>query len=712
MKKLTFSLIFATVIATMSAKQISVSEAAAVAQKYLPAIEASSAKPLKKSVNTTVSSPEYYIFNAPDGNGFVIVSGDDRLTEVVGYSDKGSFIVSDNMPTAIKNYLDNYSKYVQSVRQGNTQPNNKNIQYASAPVVAPLVTTKWDQEEPYNRQCPYDVTTKAKCPTGCSATALAQVMNFHEWPATGVGSNTYANKYGTFSVDFTKSNYDWANMKDTYTMYNTPDGIVYEYTDTEANAVAKLMWDCGVALNMVYGAEVSGATDSKLAYAATNHFNYNSEYICRNSCFGNQFLDKIKAALDASKPVVFCGQGDMGGHAFVADGYDANNFLHINWGWSGISDGYFSIDDMDPYSLGTGGGSGGFNNDQTAIILTPCTSGTPTSNQIPLAIYEDSNGYFKANSTSWNKGDSFITSICQIWNQSDDKYTGEVASGIFTLDGTLVAQSSSKKITNLGSFYIISSVYNHDLTSQVKALTDGEYRIKPISKISGASEWVCMSTLFYVDIVVEGNKVTVANRAAELQLIGSITSNKESYSVGETATFYINIENLSDVAAIGKLKLLIRDATTNAKKKTVTETINISGLTQSGVSMSFSINESTFAIGNSYKVEIDSYTPTSGDHVLLTPDSGYECIINIADPEDGAVETITTDAVRVYPNPATDYIRVSADNVTSLELYTTSGSLVKSANGNELYVSDCPTGMYILSITTPKYTKRQTVIVK
>ena len=125
MKKLTFSLIFATVIATMSAKQISVSEAAAVAQKYLPAIEASSAKPLKKSVNTTVSSPEYYIFNAPDGNGFVIVSGDDRLTEVVGYSDKGSFIVSDNMPTAIKNYLDNYSKYVQSVRQGNTQPNNK-----------------------------------------------------------------------------------------------------------------------------------------------------------------------------------------------------------------------------------------------------------------------------------------------------------------------------------------------------------------------------------------------------------------------------------------------------------------------------------------------------------------------------------------------------------------------------------------------------------
>ena len=712
MKKLTFSLIFATVIATMSAKQISVSEAASVAQKYLPAIEASSAKPLKKSVNTTVSAPEYYIFNAPNDNGFVIVSGDDQLTEIIGYSDKGSFVVSDNMPVAIKTYLDNYSKYVQQVREGNAEPNYKNIQYASTPVVTPLVTTKWDQGEPYNNLCPYDTSVNEKCPTGCSATALAQVMNYHEWPTTGVGSNTYANNYGTFSVDFTKSNYDWANMKDTYTMYQTTDGIVYEYTDTEANAVAKLMWDCGVAMNMVYGPDASGATDSRLAYAATNYFNYNTEFIYRNACFGNQFLNKIKAALDASNPVVFCGQGEMGGHAFVADGYDANNFLHINWGWSGMSDGYFSIDNMNPYSLGTGGGAGGFNYEQTAIILTPCSSGTPTSSQIPLSIYDDGNGYFKANSTSWNKGDSFITSLCQVWNTTDDKYTGEVASGIFTLDGTPVAQSSSNKITNLGSYYVVSGVYNFDLSSQVRNLADGEYRIKPICKVSGASEWICMSTLFYVDILVEGNKVSTIIREAKLQLSGDITSNADSYSIGETATFILNIENLSDVAARGTLKLLIRDADTNTKKKTISSDVNISGLSTSGIAITTDITASSYAVGKRYKVEVYSYKATEGDHVLLTPTDGYECYFTVVDPDDGAVETITTDAVRVYPNPATDYIRVDADQVMRLDLYSTSGSLVKSVSSSEIAVDDCPAGMYILSITTPNYTKRQPVIVK
>ena len=212
------------------------------------------------------TAPEYYIFNAEGDNGFVIVSGDDELTEVVGYSTTGTFKVSDDMPLAIREYLSEYSNYVKSFRAGAVSASGK-FQKVGTPVVAPMVKTKWNQVEPYNRNAPFDSKYGERCPTGCVATAYAQVMKYYEWPACGAGSNEYESSYGILKEDFSKSVYDWGNMLNEYNRYQDIGGdIKNEYSEVQATAVAKLMWDCGVAIDMDYAPEGSGAQAESIPY--------------------------------------------------------------------------------------------------------------------------------------------------------------------------------------------------------------------------------------------------------------------------------------------------------------------------------------------------------------------------------------------------------------------------------------------------------------
>ncbi len=710
MKKLTYLLLLALMCQIATAKQISQQQAVAIAGKYVPTIKSDNIKPAKKA-GATETSAEYYVFDA-EGGGFAVVAGDDEFDEVIGYSSTGSFGDIDQLPTALKDGLNNYAEYVRRFRAGEV-PAIKNKLTASSVVVSPLVTTKWDQGTPYNNNCPYSSRAGENCPTGCAATAMAQIMNYYEWPQTGDGSNSYADSYGSHSVNFAQSTYDWNNMLDSYSSYNA----------TQAAAVAKLMWDCGVAMYMTYDINGSGAIDGDMALAAADHFKYNVRMLYRDGSFKNQFRDAILASLDENNPIVLCGQGSMGGHAFVADGYNSANYLHINWGWGGLSDGYFNIDALNPPSLGTGGGAGGFNMMQSAILMTP-TANNSTSGaleQMPLLLYDSrytsSNaGYFKATTTSATKGSAFNVSALYFFNNATGNWSGFVAAGVYNEDGELLGVSSSKSIS-IKDGYLYSSLCTFNVGPILATLPDGEYIIKAVSRETrsgvGTNDWIPVSTTERVVVAVDGDQVYVGEKPIEIELASPISSDKETYDIGDTAIITASIENKSDETAQGTLKFLISDAKSGAKKMTASSTISLSAGATGTATIKFSIASSRFSVGSSYKISISDYTPTIGSHILKASDEANSCIIAINDPDkDGAVSSLSAQSIKAFPNPATDIVKVSGDGVKSIELYSASGIAVRRAEGNTMNVADLPAGYYLISIATQNGTVTQRIIKK
>ena len=710
MKKLTSLLLLALMCQIATAKQISQQQAAAIAGKYVPTIKAANLKPAKKAGATEASS-EYYVFDAA-GGGFAVVAGDDEFDELIGYSTTGRFGDIDQLPTALKDGLNNYAEYVRRFRAGEV-PAIKNKLTASSVVVSPLVTTKWNQEEPYNNNCPYSTRTGENCPTGCAATAMAQIMNYYEWPQTGEGSNSYSDSFGTHSVNFAQSTYDWNNMLDSYDSYNA----------TQAAAVAKLMWDCGVAMYMEYTVNGSGAIDGDMALAAADHFKYNTQILYRDGSFKNQFRDAILASLDAHDPIILCGQGSMGGHAFVADGYNSANYLHINWGWGGMSDGYFNIDALNPPALGTGGGAGGFNMMQSAILMTPTANNSTSGSleQMPLLLYDTrysttNVGYFKATTTAATKGSAFKVSTVYLFNNATGDWSGAIAAGVYTEDGELLGISSTKTIT-IKDGYLYSNTTTFDVGPVLATLNDGEYVVKAVSRESrsgvGVNDWLPVSTPERVVVAVDGDQVYVGNKPVEIELTAPITSDKETYDIGDTAIFTASIENKSDEAAQGTLKFLISDAESGAKKMTATSTISLTAGATGTASIKISISSSRFQVGKSYTISITDYTPTTGSHIFKAADGASTCTIAINDPDkDGGVGSIAAQSVKVFPNPATEIIKVSGDGVKSIELYSASGAKVRRAEGNTMNIADLPSGYYLISVATQNGTVTHRIIKK
>ena len=320
----------------------------------------------------------YYVFNFDDDNGFIVISGDDRAKDILGYSDNGGFDIN-NIPENMKYWLSFYQEELEMLyKQENTihatKASYSNNDFKSA--VRPLLKTKWNQGDPYNLQCP-KIPTGENAATGCVATAAAQIMKYHKYPERGTGSNSYRTKTHEFdiSVDFSNSYYDWSNMTNTYSRQSS---------QVQKDAVATLMFHCGVAVNMDYDSE-SGAVSRHMARALIDNFGYDSnlQIYLRDYYSALEWNNMIKAELNASRPVYYSGSSEDAGHAFVCDGYNNDGFFHFNWGWGGYSDGYFQLSALDVGDdVGIGGGSGGFNQNQEIItgIQKPTSLSQPSHN--------------------------------------------------------------------------------------------------------------------------------------------------------------------------------------------------------------------------------------------------------------------------------------------------------------------------------------------
>ena len=322
---------------------------------------------------------EFHIFNNTIGGGFVIVAADDCVEPIIAYSYDNNFSLTE-MPDNIKWWLDERAAEIrEAISTRKTASNEtaydwkclsegKHTPLRSTTVVSPLIKTKWSQRPYYNALCPI-VSNGNRAPTGCVATAMAQVMKYWSYPSRGTGFHSYdAPSYGTQSANFSQTTYQWGSMPNTVSSSN--------------NAVATLMYHCGVSVDMQYGANgsaayiLAGNNGSSFACAENalkTYFGYNSSMmqgIKKNNFSDSQWISKLKNELDNGRPIIYGGyaNGGGGGHCFVCDGYDSNNKMHFNWGWGGSCDGYYSINNLTPGSGGTGSGSGSYTYNQIAII--------------------------------------------------------------------------------------------------------------------------------------------------------------------------------------------------------------------------------------------------------------------------------------------------------------------------------------------------------
>ena len=289
-------------------------------------------------------SAAFYVFNGKE-DGFVLISAHDHARTILGYADHGQFDAN-NIPQNMQLWLKMYEEEMGQLGD-EAKGDGWGAQY---PVVEPLLgQTQWGQGKPYNNHCP--IVDGERCVTGCVATALSQIMYVHKYPEKGQGQVSYKMRNGVeVSVDFSQATYDWDHMLPRYTSNS--------YTTQQADAVAELMYHVGAASHMQYSPSASGSASGTALQGLHRYFGYDAGIISLPKDYmpENEILDGIANDLVAGRPVYISAYTtNYEGHAFVCDGMQSNGYLHINWGWNGTSDGYFSISALDPGQQGTGG---------------------------------------------------------------------------------------------------------------------------------------------------------------------------------------------------------------------------------------------------------------------------------------------------------------------------------------------------------------------
>ena len=428
----------------------------------------------------------FRLYNAGT-EGFVIVAGDDALTPVLGYSTE-SAITGEEVPYNVAKWFDFYTGQIQTHLNagGGSSPEvaaawsqllSGDAQAGGDRAVDPLCQTTWDQPAPYNTLCPGGSLT------GCVAVAMAQVMKYHNHPAQGQGFHSYsAPNYGTLSANFGASTYEWGSMPN----------------NTSSNAVATLMYHCGVSVDMQYSPNLSGAwvlqshspsTDHNTEYAMKTYFGYATDMqgVYRDQHSLNDWNNLLKAELDASRPIVYAGFGQGGGHCFVCDGYDNNSFFHFNWGWSGAYNGFFAMDALNPDGQGSGGGSGAYNSGQEALInIHPSTGGggggtTPAD----LVLYN----YVTPSASTIYFGEAFTVST-NILNNGTTDFTGDYCVAAFDASSNFYGFVQTYTGQQLQAGY----VYNQDIvfsTNGLVTMVPGTYYLGVFYRNNGG-EWTAV----------------------------------------------------------------------------------------------------------------------------------------------------------------------------------------------------------------------------
>ncbi len=444
MKKTILSITLFCLALAAFADSVTGERALSVAKQFMNASSATMVWDGTSVATKSGEDPAFYVFNI-SGGGWVIVSGEDSSTPVLGYSETGSFN-KDNIPDGLDGWLGAIKKDIAYAREKKFQPttkvkamwaNPKRIETKASGKVT-LSTASWDQNAPYSNLLSTYVKNGTRgvtgLYTGCVATAMSEVLYYHKWPAKGTGTiggyTTESKSYTVSSVDISSHTYDWSNMLSSYRG---------SYSTAQGNAVAQLMADCGIMVEMDYTTSGSGALAEDIIPALTQHMSYSKAATLkyRMDYTTQEWFDMIAYDIDNCGPILYGGvDGDNGGHEFVCDGYDTGNLMvHINWGWSGDNNGFFAFDlSVDSYT---------FNQYQNAVFgLVPDKDGSSqpsgTGERLEMDTY-DSNGttYYgmSVSSGSIAKGSSFMVDCGVIYNMGAEDYTGDLKVVMVDKDG-------------------------------------------------------------------------------------------------------------------------------------------------------------------------------------------------------------------------------------------------------------------------------------
>ncbi|MBR3709741.1 MAG: C10 family peptidase [Bacteroidales bacterium] len=351
MKRILFLLMAVTTMISLNGAPVSHVEALKIASNFMKAKMEEKALPIETLVEVSLdrSSRLEHLYVFTGDHSFVIMSADDRAMPVLGYALDRPFD-KENIPCNMLSWLQGYENEMlyleehrieapESVREAwETLKQGSLWQPVNRAEVLPLIDSKWGQHAPFNYYCPGNSVT------GCVATAMSQIMKYWEYPNKGTGSHSYYDyTYGTQSANFGNTTYDWDHM--TF----TPSASC---SLAEKQAIGTLVYQCGVAVEMEYGTEVSSAASSDVPDAMIQYFGYNPGTVMDEKVYYTDagWKTLIKDELNQSRPVYYSGNNATsdGGHAFICDGYDNRDYFHFNWGWAGTHDAYFMIGSLNP----------------------------------------------------------------------------------------------------------------------------------------------------------------------------------------------------------------------------------------------------------------------------------------------------------------------------------------------------------------------------
>jgi hypothetical protein len=525
-------------LATVSAENISPTAAEQMAKQFIsgksistrsgqsPVCKLVYTARSKQAASTKASSAQapFYVFNYDD-EGFVMVAGDDRMESILGYSDAGAFDAK-KIPSNVLYWFDTYIKEYDALQKSasadasaeSSQSVLNSIKAATASSsssyptsISPLLgNIAWDQDSPYNNKCPKKSNGNLTV-TGCVATAMAMVMKYHNWPEKGIGSHSYTTSTNNLNVsfDFSATTFDWEHMLDTYTD---------KATEVQKSAVATLMLACGVSVDMDYDDAASGAYDQIIASALIDYFGYDSnlQNLYRDTYTYAEWLNLLKEELSNGRPIIYGGSSNEDGHEFVFDGYNSDNMMHVNWGWSGYYNGYFRVTALYPEGTGIGGGTGaveGFNYDQSMIV--GMQKPTTTSKYVSGFIIDS----MDLSSTKVRKGSDFTVTLNGVYNYGTTFAAGGQIGVALEKDGELTVLTALSIPQEVKCLYGFSS---QDVKTKVgTSVADGNYVLCPVIKPKDG-EWTRIRCIAGYDglynAVVSGNYVTFSQYLSDFDV--------------------------------------------------------------------------------------------------------------------------------------------------------------------------------------------------
>lgn len=488
------------------------------------------------------------------GEQSVIVSGDRRMPEILGYTDNGDF--SQELPPNVAYWLSCYAEDYTRLQQSNVRTlaagsSTRAKLPANAVTVSPLCKTKWGQSSPFYNLCPkYENKT---CVTGCLATQMAQVMKYYEYPDCGTGFINYTSYSKNINVefDFDASPFNWKSMANSYYLKN--------YTPAQAEAVANLMAACGAAIQMDYAPDGSGGSEVYEIIGLIDYLKYDGDMTNAQRYYfsDDEWESLVISELAAGHPIAYCGATKTVGHAFILHGCKPKNnqmYYDINWGWDGSFDGSFLLTGtgaLSPGGTGTGGGAAGDAYTDYQSFTLGFIPENNTDNRVCSIMAHD----VQLGKTQYNSGENIILNITlnQYYNFSYSTFKGCFVPKIYNLDGEEVARGSSEEVQY--------EFYDGENSKKIKfdtggQLPDGVYTLKLFSYDPETDNLIPVA-------VRKGNpsfNVGDVNNKANLQ----VTSLELTEVAGHNVTLsYENLANLGASSFTGDLSLAVKDSKGN-----------------------------------------------------------------------------------------------------------------------------------------------------